>query len=83
MRRIVHLVRAADREVQSQLYQDGLQAMWEDRWALLGPEDQADYLQRYGEGPPAVNPAQERILILRNVKGLTPGTVKGHLRRSW
>lgn len=83
MRRLVHLVRATDREVQSQLYQDGLQAMWEDRWALLGAADQAAYLQRYGQAPPEVNPAQERVLVLRNVKGLCPGIVKGRVRRTW
>ena len=83
MKPIIHLVRAADREVQTQLYQDGLQAMWEDRWSLLGPEDREAWVRCHGEAPPLTNPAQERTLILRGVRGLTPHTVKGRMRRIW
>ena len=83
MKPIVRLVRAADREVQTQLYQDGLQAMWEDRWSLLGPDDLGAWTQRHGEAPPLMNPAQERTLILRGVRGLTPHAMKGRVRRPW
>ena len=83
MKRIIHLVRAADREVQTQLYQEGLQAMWEDRWSLLGPEDQEAWAKRHGDAPPTANPAQERILILRGVRGLTPHTFRGRVRKTW
>ena len=83
MKPIIHLVRAADREVQTQLYQDGLQAMWEDRWSLLGPDDLEAWTRRHGEAPAWVNPAQERGLVLRGVRGLTPHTVKGRVRRTW
>lgn len=50
------LIRATSREMRDRGYQDGLQAMWEDRWTLLGVGGQAEWFQRHGMNPPMLSP---------------------------
>jgi len=51
MKRSGKLVRATDHDMAHPHYQDGLQAMWEARWAQRGADGQAHWLQRHGELP--------------------------------
>ena len=83
MKRIGRLIRATDQESAHTDYKDGLQAMWEDRWVLLGDAGRLDWFQRHGQLPPERNPMLDPLLILRGVRGLSPGIVKGHVRRTW
>ena len=83
MKRIGKLTRTPDQETRRSGYTDGLQAMWEDRWILLGDEGRAAWFQRHGQLPPERNPMLDPILILRGVRGLSPGIVKGRVRRTW
>lgn len=53
MSRIGKLVQAKRQDIVKLGYQEGLQAMWEDRWSLLGPTGRADWFQRHGAHPPA------------------------------
>ena len=87
MKRIGKLVRATDHETARPEYKDGLQAMWEDRWILLGEAGRVDWFQRHGHLPPQRNPmlgpTLGPLLVLRGVRGLSPGVVKGRVRRTW
>ncbi len=56
MKRIVRLVQATDQETGTVNYQDGLQAMWEARWARLGKGGRADWFRSHGAVPPALCP---------------------------
>jgi hypothetical protein len=37
-------------------YQEGLLALWEERWTLLGPAGRADWFQRHGVQAPVLCP---------------------------
>lgn len=50
------LLRAQVHEVRAPGYQEGLQAMWEDRWARLGHHGRVDWIRRHGAPPPALCP---------------------------
>lgn len=52
MNRIGKLLQASGQDTVKGTYQDGLQAMWEARWDLLGPRGRLDWFQRHGARPP-------------------------------
>jgi len=52
MNRIGKLLQAKGQEIVKLTYQEGLQARWEERWSLLGPNGRADWFQRHGAQPP-------------------------------
>ena len=83
MKRTGKLIRVPDQEATRSDYTQGLQAMWEDRWVLLGDAGRAAWFQRHGQPPPERNPMLDPVLILRGVRGLTPGIVKGRVHRTW
>ena len=83
MKRTGKLIRASDQEAARSEYTAGLQAMWEDRWVLLGDAGRSAWFQRHGQAPPERNPMLDPILTLRGVRGLTPGIVKGRVHRTW
>ena len=56
MKRIVRLVQATDREIGRSRYQEGLQAMWEARWALRGQRGLARWKGSHGEAPAILCP---------------------------
>jgi hypothetical protein len=51
MTRHGRLIRATDRQIVHHEYQNGLQAMWEDRWTPLGAKGRSDGFQRHGVHP--------------------------------
>lgn len=83
MNRTGKLIRIPEKEMAGSECTQGLQAMWEDRWVLRGDAGRADWFQRHGQPPPDRNPLLEPVLILRGVRGLSPGIVKGRVRRTW
>lgn len=83
MNRTGKLIRIPEKEMARPEYTQGLQAMWEDRWALLGDAGRAEWFQRHGQSPPVRNPMLDPVLILRGVRGLSPGIVKGRVRKTW
>lgn len=56
MKRIVRLVRATDREYCMPPAQPGLQALWDERWVLLGSDGQAQWTERHGTAPADLGP---------------------------
>ncbi|HJV22053.1 MAG TPA: hypothetical protein VJ570_05120 [Holophagaceae bacterium] len=56
MNRIGRLIPAPGQDLVKLTYQDGLQAMWEERWSLLGPTGRFDWFQRHGALPPSQCP---------------------------
>ncbi|NWJ41035.1 MAG: hypothetical protein HXX12_08700 [Geothrix sp.] len=50
------LIQVSTQETAQKTYQDGLQAMWEARWRVLGADGEADWAQRHGSHPSAVCP---------------------------
>lgn len=83
MRREARLIGAMEHTRRQPAYQEGLQAMWEDRWTLLGGEGAEAWLDRHGQLPPEDYPGLEPTLRLRNVRGLSPGLLKCRVRRTW
>lgn len=83
MKRTGKLIRVPDQETARSDYAQGLQAMWEDRWILQGDAGRAAWFQRHGEPPPERNPMLDPVLILRGVRGLSPGVVRGRVRKTW
>lgn len=85
MKRIVRLVRATDQETGTQKYQDGLQAMWEDRWVMLGAGGRAEWVRCHGAVPPAQCPllgsADTRLVVRLRLNG-SQATPAGRLLRS-
>lgn len=84
MKRIVRLVRATDREICRPHYQQGLQAMWEDRLGQLGSDARLDWSRRHGTPPPALCPLlcpQGPKVRLQVRLGRSGGTLAGRLLR--
>ena len=77
------LIQAKDQVPFKPGYQEGLQAMWEERWSLLGPTGQAGWFQRHGVLPPAQCPLVHTPIhgIRRRLSGGQPSPFGIALRR--
>lgn len=73
MKRIAKLTPATGREIAKQSYQDGLQAMWEARWTVLGVEGKADWIHRHGHLPPMACPLLHVPASLHGVRSVLRG----------
>ncbi|HJU84124.1 MAG TPA: hypothetical protein VJ600_07920, partial [Holophagaceae bacterium] len=76
MKRSGRWIRVRERGAGRIDYREDLQALWEDRWTLVGAAGVREWFERQRQLPPLGRPA-DPTLILRGVKGLTPGVVKG------
>ena len=62
MVRLRKLIRAEVQDAEAPAYQEGLQAMWEDRWSRLGCRGQIEWLRCHGAPPPTACPLLRQVL---------------------
>lgn len=75
------LVKATVVDIGGKVYQDGLQAMWEARWRLIGANGAADWLQRHGAAPPEVCPLVKAAAARHGVRRIQTGSLNTALAR--
>jgi len=73
MKRTLKLVRVSDQEIGKRGYRQGLQAMWEDRWMILGASGRTEWIQSHGAMPPVVCPLLSSAPSMHGVRRLLTG----------
>lgn len=83
MKHIAKLLKATPQDRIRPEYKEGLQAMWEDRWSLLGHAGAALHLLRHGAFPEIQCPLIPVPIWVRGVRRIIPNQRETDLGRTF